>query len=78
MNWLRETISDSKTGTASSKRVVMLMAGAAMSLAVIILALGALFGYGVAAALGAVCAPLAGMSGYSYVRGKAAERQGQE
>ena len=78
MNWLRETISDSKTGTASSKRVVMLMAGAAMSIAVIILALGAWFGYEVAAALGAVCAPLAGMSGYSYVRGKAAERQAQE
>ena len=78
MNWLRETISDSKTGTASSKRVVMVMAGAAMSIAVIILALGAWFGYEVAAALGAVCVPLAGMSGYGYVRGKAAERHGQE
>ena len=78
MNWLRETISDSKTGTASSKRVVMLMAGAAMSIAVIILALGAWFGYEVAAALGAVCVPLSGMAGYGYVRGKAAERQGQE
>ena len=78
MSWLRETISDSRTGTASSKRVVMIMAAAAMSVAVIILALGALCGYEVAAALGAVCVPLAGMSGYGYVRGKAAERQAQE
>ena len=73
MSWLRETISDSNTGTASSKRVVMLMAGAAMSLAVIILAIGAWFGYEVAAALGAVCVPLAGLSGYSYVQGKKVE-----
>ena len=36
------------------------------------------FARALAAALGAVCAPLAGMSGYSYVRGKAAERQVQE
>ena len=31
-------------------------------------------GYEVAAALGAVCVPLAGMAGYSYVRGKAVEK----
>ena len=73
MNWLRETISDNATGLASSKRVVMLMAGAAMSLAVVVLAVGSWFGYDVAAALGSVCVPLAGMSGYSYVRGKAVE-----
>ena len=78
MNWLRETISDSRSGTASSKRVVMLMAGSAMSLAVVVLAVAACFGREVAAALGAVCVPLAGMSGYGYVRGKAAERQAQE
>lgn len=74
MNWLREAINDSKTGKASSKRVVMLMAGLAMSCAVVILSAAALFGYEVAAALAAVCAPLAGMAGYSYVRGKVAER----
>ena len=74
MAWLREAINDSRTQKASSKRVVMLLAGAAMSLAVVILAYAALFGYEVAAALGAVCVPLAGMSGYSYVRGKVAEK----
>ena len=73
MSWLRETTSDSRTGTASSKRVVMIMAAAAMSVAVIILALGAWFGYEVAAALGAVCVPLAGMSGVAYVGGKRVE-----
>lgn len=74
MRWLREAINDNRTGQASSKRVVMLMAGLAMSCAVIILSVAALFGYEVAMALGAVCVPLAGMSGYSYVRGKAVEK----
>ena len=78
MSWLREAINDSKTMKASSKRVVMLMAGVAMSVAVIVLAWAALRGHEVAAALGAVCVPLAGMSGYSYVRGKVAERQVSE
>ena len=74
MNWLREAINDNRTQRASSKRVVMLMAGLAMSVAVVILAAAALYGYEVAAALGAVCVPLAGMAGYSYVRGKAVEK----
>ena len=74
MSWLRETITDSRTGKASSKRVVMLLAGVAMSAAVVILAVGAMFGHEVSAAMGAVCVPLAGMSGYSYVRGKVAEQ----
>ena len=78
MTWLRETISDSKTGAASSKRVVMLMAGASMSVSVVILALAACFGVEVVGALGAVCVPLAGMSGYSYVQGKAAEKVASE
>ena len=74
MNWLREAINDNRTNRASSKRVVMLMAGLAMSVAVVILAAAALYGYEVAAALASVCAPLAGMAGYSYVRGKAVEK----
>jgi len=74
MNWLREAINDSKTKQASSKRVVMLMAGFAMSVAVVILSVAAMFGADVAGALTAVSIPLAGLSGYSYVNGKIAER----
>ena len=74
MNWLRETISDNMTGMASSKRVVMIMAGASMSASVVILAVAACFGQEVVGAIGAVCVPLAGMSGYSYVQGKVAEK----
>lgn len=74
MDWLREAINDNRTKQASSKRVVMLLAGAAMSLAVVILAAAALLGHEVALALGAVCVPLAGMSGYGYVKGKAVEK----
>ena len=74
MNWLRESISDGKTGTASSKRVIALLAGASLSFAVVLLAIATLFGYDVAAALWAVTVPLAGLGGYSYVNGKIAER----
>lgn len=75
ITWIREAINDDKTNKASSKRVVVLMAGLAMSVAVVILSVAALFGFEVAAELGAVCVPLAGMAGYSYVRGKVAERE---
>lgn len=74
MNWLREAINDSKTGTASSKRIAMLSGAISMSIAVIALSVAAWFGYDVAAALWAVTVPLAGLGGYSYVNGKIAER----
>ena len=74
MNWMREAINDSKTGTASSKRIAMLSGAISMSIAVIVLSVAAWFGYDVAAALWAVTVPLAGLGGYSYVNGKIAER----
>ena len=74
MNWMREAINDSKTGTASSKRIAMLSGALSMSVAVIVLSVAAWFGYDVAAALWAVTVPLAGLGGYSYVNGKIAER----
>lgn len=77
MTWLREAINDGKTGQASSKRVVMLLAGVAMSLAVVVLAVAAVLGHPVAAELGAVSVPLAGMAGYSYVGAKAVEARNE-
>ena len=77
MNWMREAINDSKTGTASSKRIAMLAGAVSMSLAVVVLSAASLFGYDVAAALWAVTVPLAGLGGYSYVNGKIAERAAQ-
>ena len=74
MNWLRESISDGKTGQASSKRIAMLSGAISMSVAVIVLSAAAWFGYDVAAALWAVTVPLAGLGGASYVGGKIAER----
>lgn len=73
MNWLREAINDGTTGRASSKRVVMLLAGLAMSVAIVLLSMAALAGHSVAGELAAVSMPLAGMSGYAYVGGKVAE-----
>ena len=75
MNWLRESISDGKTGTASSKRIAMLSGAISMSIAVLVLSAASLFGYDVAAALWAVTVPLAGLGGYSYVNGKVAENK---
>lgn len=75
MSWLIDAIRDGKTGSTSTKRIVMLMAGGAMSVSVVVLAFAAWFGHDVALSLGAVSAPLAGMSGYGYVNGKQAEKE---
>lgn len=77
MIWLRECINDSKTQKASSKRVLMLVAGFAMSVSVVLLSIAALYGHGVSAELASVCIPLAGLAGYNYVNGKAVERTSQ-
>jgi hypothetical protein len=74
MNWLREAVTDSGTDKVSSKRVAVLVGSFSMSIAVDILAVAALFGHDVSLALGAVCVPLAGLGGYSYVHGKIAEK----
>lgn len=73
MIWLREAISDSASGRASSKRVAMLVAVFALAIAVVVLAAAAYDGRDVALALGTVTVPLAGLGGYSYVGGKLAE-----
>lgn len=73
MSWLREAVSDSRTNQVTTKRIVMLVAAVAMATSLIILALAAYVGREVALALGAVAGPLAGMAGYGYVNGKAAE-----
>ena len=65
----------SRTNKASSKRIAMLAGAFSMALAVVILAAAGFIGHDVSLALGAVCVPLAGLGGYSYVRGKVAERQ---
>jgi hypothetical protein len=73
MNWLREAIGDGASGRASSKRVAMLCAVFALSVAVVVLSVAAFNGRDVALALGTVTVPLAGLGGYSYVGGKIAE-----
>lgn len=78
MNWLREALSDGQSGRASSKRVAMLLATLSMSIAEVILAIAALYGRQVDVALAAVSVPLAGLGGYSYVNGKAAEQKRTE
>ena len=74
MNWLRESISDGKNGTASSKRIISLMGAVALAFATVILAVAAVAGQAVAEALWAVSTPLALLGGVNYVGGKLAER----
>jgi hypothetical protein len=53
----------------------MLLATFALALAVDLLAVAAMYGREVAAAIAAVAVPLAGLGGYSYVGGKTAENK---
>ena len=73
MNWLRESISDGKTGPASSKRVAVLCGAASMSSAVVVLSVAACLGHSVGDELWAVSLSLSALGGASYVGGKAAE-----
>lgn len=76
MNLIREAVNDSRTGKASSKRIIALMGAMALSFATIILAVAAMFGgKDVANALWAVSTPLALLGGVNYVGGKLAEAQ---
>jgi len=70
---IRELLSDS--GEVSSKRVTMLLAAAALAISVVVLSIAAVMGREVAAALGAVAVPLAGLGGYSYVQGSRVQSQ---
>jgi len=70
MSFLREAVSDSTTGKVSVKRLCMLIACVCMSICAILLACGVFVPVDTAAALGAVCVPLAGMCGYGYTNAK--------
>ena len=67
--FLKQAMSDNRTGLASVKRVGILVATIAMSVALLILAASTLLGHDTAMAIAAVATPLATMNGYSYVGG---------
>ena len=67
--WLREAINDSKTGQASSKRIISLMGAVALAFATVILAVAAVAGQAVAEALWAVSTPLALLGGVLLLNG---------
>lgn len=77
MNLLTEALCDGRTGLASAKRIVLMVGVVAMSVCVVMLGIAAMLGHAVAGELGAVCLPLAGCCGYSYVGGKAQERRAE-
>ncbi len=71
---MREFFEDNATGRLSSKRLVLIMAGSALSISTVMLAVAAMLGHGEEGALWAVTTPLAALAGGGYVGGKAAER----
>lgn len=70
MNWLREAISDGRSGMASTKRIVMLMAGWSLSVSTLILAVAAYHGKDVNSPLVVFGGALASLAGASYVWAK--------
>lgn len=76
MNWLYEAVQD-PSGRVSSKRIAMLTATFSLGLSTVILSIAPFFGHDTAIAIGAVSVPLAGLGGYSYVRGIHADNAGK-
>lgn len=73
-HWLREAISDSRCHHASTKRIVMLMAGASLSLGTLGLVVAAFIGRDVGGPLVAFATGLSAMAGVGYVGGKKYEQ----
>jgi len=65
---LTQALQDNASNRGSSKRVNTVMATAAMSVSIVILAAAATMGHDVALAITGVSASLAGMCGYNYVK----------
>lgn len=76
--WLREAISDGRTGKASTKRIVMLISGFALSASTVLLTAAVFFGFDVSGPLAAFGTSLAVMAGGGYVGGKAMESRREE
>lgn len=67
MGFIRDVLTyDSESG-ASSKRLVLVVAGISLSICALVLSAGALMGYEVELALWAVTTPLCALSGVAYV-----------
>lgn len=68
MNFIKDMLSFNQVpGSPSSKRFVLVIAGVALSISVIILSVAAAYGVPVAGELWAVTSTLAALAGVSYV-----------
>lgn len=73
IQWLESVCADGASGNASSKRVVLLVAGVSLSVSALVLSFSVWNGADAEGELFAVCAALAGLAGVSYVGGKKVE-----
>ena len=67
MGFIRDVLTYDAESGASSKRLVLVVAGISLSICAIMLSAGALLGYEVEMALWAVTTPLCAMSGAAYI-----------
>lgn len=74
VRWCARVFEEGSSGNPSVKRIALMVTVTALAIALIILAAAAFMGHSVGAEITAVATSLAGVGGYSYVRGKAAER----
>jgi hypothetical protein len=72
--WLREAVSDGRSGLISTKRIVMLLAGTAMSISTLALVAAVFLGWDVSGPLVAFGTSLSALAGAGYVGGKAFEQ----
>lgn len=73
--WIAKFAQDSTTSYPSMKRLSLIIGVAALSAALVILALAAYFGHSVGVEITAVSGTLGTVIGYAYVQGKKVEGQ---
>lgn len=78
MTWLREAVSDGRSGRVSTKRIVMLVAGLSMSIGTLALVTAVFAGHDVSGPLVAFGTSLSALAGAGYVGGKAFESKRED
>lgn len=74
VTWLREAVSDGRSGRVSTKRIVMLSAGISLSVGTLALVAAVFADHDVSGPLVAFGTSLSALAGAGYVGGKAMER----
>lgn len=77
MSWIREAISDNKTGLASSKRIIMLWGALIMGICCLMLCVASVSGVDVTVTFGTAATLLSGCGTGGYLVGKHIDRKAE-